>query len=90
MGLLTKLQTAGSTLSIANGGQVATNPLATQQSKLHADGNAPGYSVNGANTSLVNSQYQQYVDGAPNILPQPTQLDLNGSTPSQYINNLPG
>jgi hypothetical protein len=90
MGLLTKLQTAGSTLSIANGGQVATNPLATQQSKLHADGNAPGYSVNGANASLVNSQYQQYVDGAPNILPQPSQLDLNGSTPSQYINNLPG
>jgi len=90
MGLLTKLQTAGSTFSIANGGQVATNPLATQQSKLHADGNAPGYSVNGANASLVNSQYQQYVDGAPNILPQPSQLDLNGSTPSQYINNLPG
>jgi hypothetical protein len=90
MGLLNKLQTAGSTLSIANGGQVATNPLATQQSKLHADGNAPGYSVNGANASLVNSQYQQYVDGAPNILPQPSQLDLNGSTPSQYINNLPG
>ena len=90
MGLLTKLQTAGSTFSIANGGQVATNPLATRQSKLHADGNAPGYSVNGANASLVNSQYQQYVDGAPNILPQPSQLDLNGSTPSQYINNLPG
>lgn len=90
MGLLNKLQTAGSTFSIANGGQVATNPLATQQSKLHADGNAPGYSVNGANASLVNSQYQQYVDGAPNILPQPSQLDLNGSTPSQYINNLPG
>jgi hypothetical protein len=90
MGLLTKLQTAGSTLSIANGGPVSTNPLATQQSKLHADGNAPGYSVNGANASLVNSQYQQYVDGAPNILPQPSQLDLNGSTPSQYINNLPG
>lgn len=90
MGLLTKLQTAGSTFSIANGGQVATNPLATQQSKLHADGNAPGYSVNGANASLVNNQYQQYVDGAPNILPQPSQLDLNGSTPSQYINNLPG
>jgi hypothetical protein len=90
MGLLNKLQTAGSTFSIANGGQVATNPLATQQSKLHVDGNAPGYSVNGANASLVNSQYQQYVDGAPNILPQPSQLDLNGSTPSQYINNLPG
>jgi hypothetical protein len=90
MGLLSKLQTAGSILSIANGGQVSTNPLATQQSKLHADGNAPGYSVNGANASLVNSQYQQYVDGAPNILPQPSQLDLNGSTPSQYINNLPG
>lgn len=90
MGLLTKLTNDGSPLSIANGGPVATNILATQQSKLHADGSNPGYSLDGANFSTVNSQYQQYVDGVNNVLPQPSQLDLNGITPSQYINNLPG
>jgi hypothetical protein len=90
MGLLNKLTLQGSPYSIANGGPVATNILATQQSKLHADGSNPGYSLNGANFSTVNSQYQQYVDGAPNVLPQPSQLDINGVTPSQYINNLPG
>lgn len=90
MSLLNKLTNQGSPLSIANGGQVNTNPLATAQSKLHADGNNPGYSINGANFSTVNNQFQQYVDGVNNVLPQPSQLDLNGTTPSQYINNLPG
>jgi len=90
MGLKDKLTTKGSVLSIANGAAVSVNPLATKQSKLHADGNLPGYSVNGANAQLVNSQYQQYVDGVTNILPQPSQLDLNGTTPSKYVNNLPG
>ena len=90
MGLLNKLQTQGSILSIANGGVVPVNPLATRQSKLHADGNQPGYSLNGANVQTVNSQYQQYVDGTNNILPPPSQLDLNGGIPTQYLNNLPG
>ena len=90
MGLKDKLQTQGSPYSIANGGTVPVNPLATRQSKLHADGNLPGYSLNGANAQTVNTQYQQYVDGTNNILPLPSQLDLNGTTPTQYINNLPG
>jgi hypothetical protein len=90
MGLKDKLLNQGSVLSIADGAAVPVNPLATRQSKLHADGNLPGYSLNGANAQTVNSQYQQYVDGVTNILPQPSQLDLNGTTPSQYINNLPG
>ena len=93
MGLLTKLQTAGSTLSIANGGQVATNPLATQQSKLHADGTQPSYSVSGANFGVVNPQFQSYLDGTNNPLPQPSQLDRdNGNVPPSkwYLNNLPG
>lgn len=91
MGLLTKLTTpgGGSSLSAANGGAIAVNPLATQQSQLHANGNQPGYSVNGAGFSTVNSQFQQYNDGVGNVLPQPSLLDLNGATPTEYINNLP-
>ena len=90
MGLLTKLTTlGGSLLSVANGGAIAINPLATQQSKMHANGNQPGYSVDGSQFSTVNPQYQQYNDGAVNVLPQPSLLDLNGGTPTQYLNNLP-
>jgi hypothetical protein len=84
MGLIDKLQNNGSPLSIANGGQVDTNPLATNQSKLHI------YSLDGTGAQLINSQYQQYVDGVNNPLPMPSQLDLNGVTPSKYIDNLPG
>jgi hypothetical protein len=90
MGLLTKLTTlGGSPLSVANGGPIAVNPLATQQSKMHANGNQPGYSVDGSQFSTVNPQYQQYNDGAANVLPQPSVLDLNGATPTEYISNLP-
>ncbi len=89
MGLKDILSTQGSPLSIANGGNVSTNPLAASTSKLHADGNQPGYSLNGANGQFVNNQYQQYVDGVGNILPQPSQLDLDGQTPSKYSDNLP-
>ncbi len=89
MSLIDKLTTKGSKLSVANGGPISVNPLATQQSKLHADGDKPGYSVDGANASTVNSQYQQYNDGTTNILPRPSNLDLNGKKPAQYINNLP-
>lgn len=89
MGLLTKLQLAGSILSVANGGPISTNPLATQASKMHASGNLPGYSLNGNGVGTVNSQYQQYDDGAVNVLPQPSLLDLNGATPTEYLNNLP-
>lgn len=89
MSLINKLQNQGSVLSAANGGAIPVNPLATQQSKLHADGNNPGYSLNGANVSTVKAQYQAYKDGAVNALPQPSQLDLNGITPSKYTDNLP-
>ena len=90
MGLLTKLTTAGSPYSYGNGTTPITNPGATQQSKLHTDGNQPGYSVNGSDFSTVNAAFQAYNDGVNNVLPQPSQLDINGVTPSQYINNLPG
>jgi len=89
MSLIDKLKQQGSVLSAANGGSISVNPLATQQSKLHADGTNPGYSLDGANASTVNSQYQAYKDGAVNALPQPSQLDLNGKQPSKYTDNLP-
>jgi hypothetical protein len=89
MGLLTKLTAEGSILSAHDGNNPPVNPLATQQSKLHADGNAPGYSLNGANANLVTTQYNGYEDGTPNQIPLPSQLDLNGTTPAQYLNNLP-
>lgn len=89
MGLLTKLTTQGSNLSYGNGQTPTINPGATPQSKLHADGNQPGYSLDGSDFTTVNAAFQAYNDGVNNILPQPSQLDINGQTPSQYINNLP-
>ena len=89
MGLLDKLTTSGTPYSYNNGTTPITNPGATSLSKLHVDGNQPGYSVDGSNFSNVNAAFQAYNDGVNNILPQPSQLDLDGATPSQYINNLP-
>ena len=83
----------GSSLSAYDGVTPPINPLATQQSKLHADGTQASYSVNGTNVSIVNPQYQSYLDGVPNNLPQPSVLDRNNGNvpPSQYyLNNLPG
>jgi hypothetical protein len=84
MGLLDKLQQQGSSLTAYDGATPTINPLATPQSQLQT------YSLNGANGNEVNNAYQQYLDGVINNLPQPSQLDLNGATPSQYINNQPG
>ncbi len=89
MGLLDMLTNQGSSLTAYDGAQPAINQLATQQSKLHADGNQPGYSLNGAGANLVTTQYNDYQDGTPNQIPFPSQLDLNGVTPSQYLDNLP-
>jgi hypothetical protein len=90
MGLLDKLLNGGSTYTPYNGTTPGINPLATKQSQLHADGaGTPGYSVNGGFFGSVNSAYQTYLDGTNNILPQPSQLDLNGVAPTQYIQNLP-
>jgi hypothetical protein len=88
MGLI-DLLTKGKTSLSLDGVTPEINPGATQQSKLHADGGQPSYSLNGANRPQVNSAYTEYNDGVNNILPQPSQLDLNGATPKQYINNLP-
>lgn len=48
------------------------------------------------NTPGANPQsklhYQYSINGNPNLLskPSPSQLDLNGLTPSKYTDNLPG
>lgn len=89
MGILDKLQTAGSNLTAYNGATPTPNVGATQASKLHAFGSTPGYSLDGAFTSDVNAAYNAYLDGVPNPLPQPSQLDLNGKTPEKYLDNLP-
>lgn len=85
MGLLNKLTQQGSGLTAYNGATPSINPLATQGSKMHYT-----YSINGVDAGTVNSQYQQYLDGAVNILPLPSTLDLDGLTPSKYTDNLPG
>ena len=93
MGLLDLLQGPGSNLTAYNGVTPSINPLATNASQMH-----DSYSITGDNFSAVNGDYQQYLDGANNNLPTPSQLDLNGTipyaTPSgqglPYLNNLPG
>ena len=92
MGLLDKLTNAGSTLTSHNGNTPPTNPLATQQSQL-----LNGYSLNGAQSNTVSTQYNAYEDGITNPLPLPSTLDLNGAPPGNtpsgqslpYLNNLP-
>jgi hypothetical protein len=90
MGLLDKLTTQGSVLTVYDGATPKINPLATKQSQLHANGNQPGYSLDGSAASIVTADYTAYNDGYNNALPQPSQLDLNGKTPSKYLDNPPG
>ena len=85
MGLLSLFEDDGSTY--ANGGQPGqpNTVLATRYSPLHI------YS-SGRDELFqeVNNNYQQYDDGVGNILPQPSQLDINnGYTPNQYRFNTP-
>jgi len=89
MGILNKLQTGGSNLTAYDGLTPPTNVGATKSSKLHANGNLPGYSLNGSNSTEVVAAYNAYLDGVPNPLPQPSNLDLNGQAPSKYLDNLP-
>jgi hypothetical protein len=83
MGLLDKLTIqGGSNLTPWDGTTPKTNPLATKQSRMHADPSGlPSYSLNGSNFPIVNAEYQTYEDGDNNQLPQPSQLDINGVVP---------
>jgi hypothetical protein len=93
MGLLDLLQNQGSNLTAYDGTTPPVNVLATNQSPMH-----DSYSITGNDMAYVNNAYQQYLDGANNNLPTPSQLDLNGGIPSvtpsgqglPYLNNLPG
>lgn len=87
MGLKDMLLNQGSPYSYGNGTTPATNQGATQQSKLHADGATPGYSLDGSDFSDVNSAYQSYNDGVVNFLPQPSSYDINGLKPTFPLND---
>ena len=90
MGILTKLTTVGSSLTINDGNTPLTNPLATGTS-IHSDGTPNNsYSLNGSNASAIGNIVSQYQDGVTNPLKPPSTLDINGVTPPQYLNNLPG
>jgi hypothetical protein len=80
MGLLDKLKTGGSNQSKYNGSTPPTNVGATKQSKLHAFGDTPGYSMDGDYRSEVTNAYVSYDDGYNNALPQPSQLDLKANS----------
>lgn len=84
MGLLDKLTVDGSVYSVGNGATPSINQGATRQSKLHADGNQPGYSLDGSDFADVNAAFQAYNDGTNNILPMPSLLDRDGIRPPTY------
>jgi len=87
MGLLTKLTVDGSNLSINDGLTPATNPLTLQTSTLHSNENPnQSYSLNGSNANIVGNQMALYEDGITTPLPQPSNLDLNGLTPTGPLN----
>jgi hypothetical protein len=87
MGIQDILTTKGSAYTKYDGATPSVNPLATQASKLHADlAGTAGYSLDGASMSTVNTAFNQYDDGMNNVLPQPSQLDMNGKTPAKYKN----
>ena len=79
MGLLDKFKTGGTGFSKYGANTPPVNPGATKESKLHAYGNTPGYSLNGEYRSEVTDAYVSYNDGYNNALPQPSQLDLANS-----------
>ena len=80
MGLLDRLQTNGSVFTKYDGETPKINPGATKESKLHAYGETPGYSLNGDYRSEVNDAYTSYDDGdLINGLPLPSQLDITNT-----------
>jgi len=90
MGILTRLTTDGSNLSINDGLTPSINPLTTPGNSIHSTGIVNNsYSLNGSNVNAIGAFVAQYEDGINNPLPLPSTLDLNGLTPPQYLNNLP-
>ena len=90
MGLLDKLKIAGSGLSKYGVNTPPVNTGATKESKLHAYGSTPGYSLNGDYNTEVRDAYVAYNDGYNNALPQPSSLDLTSASQlKKYVNNQP-
>lgn len=86
MGLYDILLTNGSKYTAFDGQDPKINPLATKQSKMHADAaGTPSYSLDGSNFQQVNSDYQEYLDDDANLLPFPSSLDINGKTPTTAL-----
>ena len=87
MGILKKLTTDGSTLSINDGLTPSTNPLTTPGNSIHSTGIVNNsYSLNGSNVNAIGAFVAQYEDGINNPLPQPSNLDLNGLIPVGPLN----
>tara|TARA_R110000822_G_scaffold52136_1_gene135122 strand:- start:645 stop:1193 length:549 start_codon:yes stop_codon:yes gene_type:complete len=79
MGLLDKLQNDGSALSVNNGQAPPTNPLSTDQSKLHAtSGGGPGASFGNNNLNTNLPGFFEYRDGVQNVVPSMTTLSKFG------------
>ena len=80
MSLKDKLANAGSSYTKWDGANPYINGGALKTSLLHADGGNEkhGYSTSGAHFGTVNGEYQAYVDGTPNPLPTPSNLDMAG------------
>jgi hypothetical protein len=86
MGLYDTLLNNGSKYTAFDGQDPKINPLATKQSKMHADAaGVPSYSLNGSNFQQVNTDYQEYLDDDANLLPFPSQLDINGINPTTAL-----
>jgi hypothetical protein len=86
MSLKNLLLGPGSAYTAYDGKTPKVNPLATKQSTMHAVNNTAGYSIAGNYTQQTNNDYQQYLDGVINFLPQPSLLDAaNGLLPTTAL-----
>jgi hypothetical protein len=85
-----KLEVDGSVYTSYDGSTPSVNPLATVASNMHAtQAGGAGYSLNGSEQSTVQNGWAQYNDGAVNLLPAPSNLDINGNTPPTYQQQAP-
>jgi hypothetical protein len=80
MDLIEMLTKKGTSYSAYNGETPKTNPLTTKQSQLHNS-----YSIDGKNGSEVLKQSNRYLTGENDILPQPSEYDLGGKTPTTAL-----
>ena len=86
MSLKNLLLGPGSAYTAYDGKTPKINPLATKQSTMHAVNNTAGYSISGDYAQQTNADYQQYLDGVINFLPQPSVLDAaDGKLPTTAL-----